>query len=130
MAWEAFIERVTKEEKDLVVIVTYTDNVKEKFQKDYHFQRSDKNALYSIIKSNLDSLSSIDTADDDIPLGLFVPDPPTPPTEKQLFVVELSRLRSLGRAVNDKVIDPDNADYVAQLDKVKNLFKTEFSDVF
>lgn len=129
MAWKAFIERVTKEEKDLVVIVTYTDNVKQKFQADYHFQRSDRNALYSLIKTKLAELNSIDTAGDDIPQGEFTPDPDPQPTPKQIFSVELAKLRSFKRLVDDRVIEQDNADYAIQLAAVQALFKIEYIDV-
>jgi hypothetical protein len=136
MAWDCYIDRVEKEDKGIAIICTFTNNVDQKFQQDFHFTSGTKDAVFRSIEIKLADLNTVSTLPTDIPLGLFTPPPPPDPTPDQLaraaFATDLLTLERMYHALSMNVISTAYPPYIALQEDIMQRFSKhpEYIDLF
>lgn len=134
MAWDAFIDRIEKEEKGIVVIATFTDNVSQKFQQDFHFSSGTKESVLATVISKLNGLNSVNTLPSDIPLGkITIPSSPEPTSEeiaRSKYLQDLSRYRQMSRAIELGIKNDTDSDFTDLAVTLKANFLDGYLDLF
>jgi len=129
--FQCIINNIVQDPDATVVEVLFTDNVSQKILKEYRLTSFDINTCKQTIQSQLNQLSTIQTAKASLVTGPFDPTiTPPAPTAIQLYAQDVALLNEYQRAINLGVITNADAGYQAQLKKVQQGFDPSFLSVF
>lgn len=121
MSWSVIITDRFQDGPDTVVRTVFTDNVSQKFVKEYRLSSWDLSSFKSVIQNQIDTFSNQSNVLADLPLGPFDPTIATTPVDpaQTQFSADLQLLERMVRAINLGIKTSADTDYLAQLSKVQ-----------
>ena len=129
MAITAIIDKVIQDPDATVIVVTYTDGVSFKTQKEYRLNSFTLDSFKSGIQQQIDSFTQVVDAPTKIPLGAFDPSPALPTIDQQKRIDYANALRLFGqmnRAITVGVKTSTDKDYT----DLAALLQSDFIDSY